>query len=88
MAESLVNSLKRDGFVAQIIEIAPPEPAPPKPPETLPQIQRTIGIEVDGTMTNEVGYLINNSTYVKASYIARLAGLGISGHGTYIKITK
>jgi N-acetylmuramoyl-L-alanine amidase len=66
------------------------------PTGPLPPIQRRIGIEVNEIFANEVGYLVNNATYVKASYVVALcnerleqAGLQpiqITGHGDHIKI--
>ncbi len=52
----------------------------------LPMIQRRIGVEVNGNMTNQVGYLINNRTYVRAAYITSLVGVETTGHGDHIKI--
>ena len=58
-----------------------------KPPvQDIPEIQRLIGVMVDGKQTEEIGYLINNRTYLRASYITGLAGFGIKGHGSYISI--
>jgi|LSQX01.1.fsa_nt_gb N-acetylmuramoyl-L-alanine amidase len=56
-------------------------------PATLPKIDRTIGIHVDGKATAETGYLINNSTYVRAAYLIELTGGQVTGHGDHIKIT-
>lgn len=56
-------------------------------PATLPKIDRTIGIHVDGKATAETGYLINNSTYVRAAYLIGLIGGQVTGHGDHIKIT-
>ncbi len=55
-------------------------------PATLPKIDRTIGIHVDGKTTAETGYLINNSTYVRAAYLIGLIGGKVTGHGDYIDI--
>jgi len=52
----------------------------------VPQIQRTIGVEVNGQRTNEVAYLINNATYVRAAYVIDLAGGTVTGHGDHIKV--
>ncbi len=63
-----------------------PEPGPSLPTGPLPAITRRIGIEVNGQMTQEVGYLINNATYVRAAYVIGLAGGQVTGHGDHIKI--
>ena len=55
-------------------------------PATLPKIDRTIGIHVDGKKVDEVGYLINNATYVRAAYLIGLIGGQVTGHGDHIKI--
>ena len=52
----------------------------------IPQIQRTIGVEVNGRRTSEVGYLINNATYVRAAFVMGLSGAEVTGHGDHIKI--
>ncbi len=56
-------------------------------PATLPKIDRTIGIHVDGKATAETGYLIDNATYVRAAYLVGLVGGQVTGHGDHIKIT-
>ena len=63
-----------------------PAPVEPWPPviSPLPQIQRTIGVKVDGQKTNEIGFLINNQTYTRASFNAELAGHEVTGHGDHI----
>jgi len=53
----------------------------------MPAITRTIGIYVDGKKVDEVGYLINNATYVRAAYLIGLIGGQVTGHGDHIKIT-
>ena len=53
----------------------------------MPAITRTIGIYVDGKKADEVGYLIDNATYVRASYLIALIGGQVTGHGDHIKIT-
>ena len=55
-------------------------------PATLPKIDRTIGIHVDGKKVSEVGYLIGNATYVRAAYLIGLTGGQVTGHGDHIKI--
>ena len=55
--------------------------------KTEAEITRTIGIYVDGKKADEVGYLINNATYVRAAYVVGLAGGEVTGHGDHIKIT-
>lgn len=56
------------------------------PQGPLPTIQRRIGVEVDGRKTNEEAYLIDNATYVKASFIGQLVNVSVTGHGDHIKI--
>ena len=58
----------------------------PQPSKGLPNIQRKIGVEVNGQISNEVGYLIDNSTYVRAAFVAGLSGVKVTGHGDHIKI--
>jgi N-acetylmuramoyl-L-alanine amidase len=58
-----------------------------KPAPKLPAITRTIGVYVGGKKVDEVGYLINNATYVRAAYVVGLAGGEVTGHGDHIKIT-
>ncbi len=53
----------------------------------MPAITRAIGLEVDGKAVKEVGYLIDNATYVRASYLIGLIGGQVTGHGDHIKIT-
>ncbi|WP_461369392.1 peptidoglycan recognition protein family protein [Candidatus Darwinibacter acetoxidans] len=52
----------------------------------MPAITRAIGLEVDGKAVKEVGYLIDNATYVRAAYVVGLAGGKVTGHGDHIKI--
>jgi len=59
---------------------------PPANSGPLPSIRRRIGVEADNRMTDEVGYLINNATYVRAAYVAGLVGVEVTGHGDHIKI--
>jgi len=54
--------------------------------KTEAEITRPIGIYVDGKATAETGYLINNSTYVRAAYLIGLIGGSVTGHGDHIKI--
>ena len=54
--------------------------------KTEAEITRTISIYVGGKKVDEVGYLINNSTYVKAAYLIELPGGQVTGHGDHIKI--
>jgi N-acetylmuramoyl-L-alanine amidase len=58
-----------------------------KPAPKLPAITRTIGVYVGGKKADEVGYLINNATYVRAAYLIELTGGQVTGHGDHIKIT-
>lgn len=60
--------------------------APTIPSGPLPAVVKRIGIEVNGQMTQEAGYLINNATYVRAAYLIGLAGGEVTGHGDHIKI--
>lgn len=53
---------------------------------TIPQIQRLIDIKVNGEDTDEMGYLINGRTYVRAGFVGSLMGVRVTGHGTYINI--
>ena len=57
-----------------------------KPASKLPAITRTIGVYVGGKKVDEVGYLIDNATYVRASYLVALIGGEVTGHGDHIKI--
>ena len=58
-----------------------------KPPPKLPAITRPIGVYVGGKKVDEVGYLIDNATYVRASYLVALIGGEVTRHGDHIKIT-
>ena len=60
---------------------------PPKPVSKLPTITKEIGIRIDGKAVKEVGYLINNATYVRAAYLIELTGGQVTGHGDHVKIT-
>lgn len=64
--------------------VAPPSDYTQYP---IPEIQRTIGVEVGGQKTREVAYLINNATYVRAAFVMPLAGFTVVGHGDHIKIS-
>ena len=71
------------GFLAAVEkELNPPKPAP-----KLPAITKEIGIRVDGKAVKEVGYLIDNATYVRAAYLIELTGGQVTGHGDHVKIT-
>lgn len=59
---------------------------PKKPEEKLPEIRRRINVEVNGNMTDEPAYLINNATYVRAAFITDLVGVQTTGHGDHIKV--
>jgi len=52
----------------------------------IPSITRAIGIQIDGKTVDEIGYLIDNATYVRASYLVALIGGEVTGHGDHIKI--
>ncbi|WP_461369097.1 peptidoglycan recognition protein family protein [Candidatus Darwinibacter acetoxidans] len=54
--------------------------------KTEAEITRPIGIYVDGKKADEVGYLIDNATYVRASYLVALIGGSVTGHGDHINI--
>jgi N-acetylmuramoyl-L-alanine amidase len=54
--------------------------------KTEAEITRPIGIYVDGKKADEVGYLIDNATYVRASYLVALIGGEVTGHGGHINI--
>ncbi len=58
----------------------------PAPPSALPDIQRRIGVEVDGVMTDENAYLIDNATYVRMAYTMKFSDIKVTGHGDHIKI--
>ena len=58
------------------------------PTHPIPKIQRTVGVEFDGKRTDEVAYLINNTTYVRALYAMGKADLKVTGHGDHIKIRR
>lgn len=49
-------------------------------------IQKEIEVRLDHKPTQEIGYLINNATYVRAAYLMGLTGRRVTGHGTYINI--
>ncbi len=67
--------------------VAPkPAPAPAKPGTKLPIITKEIAVHVDGKKTKEVGYLIDQLTYIKATYLIGLIGGQVTGHGDHIKI--
>ena len=53
--------------------------------KTEAEITRPIGIYVDGKKADEVGYLIDNATYVWAAYPIELTGGQVTGHGEYVK---
>ena len=53
----------------------------------LPKVDRAIVVEVNGRRVEEVGYLIDNATYVRAAYIVGLVGGTVIGHDDHIKIT-
>lgn len=55
--------------------------------KTEAEITRTISIYVDGKKADEVGYLIDNATYVRAAYLIGLTGGQVTGHGDHIKVT-
>jgi N-acetylmuramoyl-L-alanine amidase len=83
---------RKDGWANYIkaikeeLEGTPSTPEAPWPNYPIPRVDKTIGVEVNGKRTNEVGYLINNATYVRAAYVAGLVGVDVTGHGNHIKI--
>jgi N-acetyl-anhydromuramyl-L-alanine amidase AmpD len=68
------------------LEAATAEVKPVYPVYPIPQIQRTIGVEVDGKKSNEVAYLINNATYVRMAFAQDFAPIEVTGHTDHIKI--
>ncbi len=53
----------------------------------LPKIERQIGVELNGKMTNESGYLINGATFMRGAFLSGLGEIeSIAGMGTYVKI--
>ncbi len=64
----------------------PADPKPVIPTGPLPAITRRVGVVVNGRATEEVGYLIDNATYIRAAYLIGLAGGEVTGHGDHIKI--
>jgi len=83
---------RKDGwetYINQIREVLINKPEQPNPPAGLPVIQREIGIELDGLKVDEKGYLIDNRTYVRASWLLGVAGnIKITGHGDHIKVSR
>ena len=75
------------GIAADLNLVKKSKPKPPQE-EPIPPIQRTIEVRVNGKRTDEVGYLINNRTYVRAGYVAGLVGVQVTGHGDYINVQK
>ena len=73
-------------FLAAVEDYLKPALIPSAPPGPLPIITKQIGIMVNGKLVNEVGYLINNATYVRAAYVIGLAGGQVTGHGDHIRI--
>ncbi len=73
--------------IAEELKVPPVVEPPEEPPSgPLPKVDKVIGIEVNGKMVSEVGYLINNATYVRAAYVIGLAGGQVTGHGDHIRI--
>ncbi len=57
------------------------------PAKLLPVITREVGIEVDGKLVKETGYLINGATHMRGSFLAGLGQIdSIVGMGNFIKI--
>ncbi len=69
-----------------VTKVEEPTTPPPISNDPLPKIQRRIGIEVNGKWSAEVGYLIGNSTYVRAAFITDLVNAQTTGHGDFIRI--
>lgn len=65
---------------------AKPVPAPEPPAGQLPKITKQIAVRVNGKPVSAVGYLINNTTYLQALFVAGLFGGKVEGHGSYIDI--
>lgn len=59
---------------------------PPGKPAGLPDISRTINVKIGNYDTTEIGYLINNSTYLRAAYLIGAVGGTVTGHGDYISL--
>jgi len=78
-AEGIARDLKLDRKKQE------PVP-PPRMPDSPPKVQRTIRVEVNGKMTNIVGYLINNRTYLPMLDVGRIIGAEVTGHGDHIKV--
>jgi len=95
-AELAKNSAKLAGMgqataegVAKALSLPEKESAPEGwPTHPIPDIQRTVGVEVDGKRTDMVGYLINNRTYLPMLDVANLTGVEVTGHGDHIKIRR
>lgn len=60
---------------------------PAQKPVADPVVTKEIGVWVNGKKTNEIGYLINNTTYIRAAYIIELAGGTVEGKGDHIVIS-
>lgn len=52
-----------------------------------PTIAKAIDVRVGGKKTNETGYLINNSTFIRAAYVIELAGGTVVGKGDHVVIS-
>ena len=56
------------------------------PAYPIPKIQRSVGVELNGQRTNEVAYLIDGNTYIRALFIMEQTGSKVTGHGDHIRI--
>jgi len=81
------ESLVRD-YLKPLLAISTPEPVAPAPLiGDVPKIAKVVGVEVDGKVSGEVGYLIENSTYLRVAYLIKAVGGQVTGHGDHVKIT-
>ncbi len=60
---------------------------PAQKPVADPIVTKEIGVWVNGKETKEIGYLINNATYIRAAFIIELAGGIVEGLGDRIRIS-
>lgn len=82
---SWLRAGKWGDFMAEIEKLLKGEPES-WPTHPIPKVQRTVGVELNGKRTDEVGYLINNATYVRAAFVMGETGSKVTGHGDHIKI--
>ncbi len=58
----------------------------PKPSPKLPNITRTIAIYVNDKKVDEVGFLIDNATFIRIAYLIELVGGKVTGKGDRVEI--